>query len=609
MDTPVELARPDCRPAHTGGVPDEPAVLISVNVGLPRDVAWRGKTVRTGIWKAPVTGPRLVRRLNIDGDGQGDLGGHGGEQRAVYVYQLASYRYWAERLGRDDFVHGQFGENFTITGLPDDEVCIGDRYRIGDALFEVTQPRVTCYRLGIRMREPTMAALLTSSGRPGFYLRVLQEGTVQAGQEIIRVASGPERMTVAEANALLYRAPHPGPALERALRIPALSPGWRASFQALLDQPAASGGNPGLISGTPRPPAWAGFRTARIVERRRESSAVWSFVLEPDAEHEPFTPPLPGQFLTLRFQPDPTRPSVLRSYSLSGPPSDRLMQISVKREEKGTGSRYLVDHADVGDTLDIAAPRGTFVLQDSTNPVVLMSAGVGATPVLAMLYVLAARRSRREVWWLHGTRNRAEHAFAGLVDRLLAELSNSHRHVRYSRPGPDDALGVHYDAAGRLTAATVADLGISRDADHYLCGPPGFLADLPSGLTALGVPSQQIRTEVFGAALAQEPGVVRTPRRPPHEPEPAVDSGPAVSFARSGVNTRFGTGRQSSLLELAEACDVPVRWSCRTGVCHSCETDLLAGAVSYEPEPIDVPPDGRVLVCCARPATDVVLGM
>ena len=173
----------------------------------------------------------MVRRLNIDGDGQGDLVGHGGEHRAVFVYQIDSYRYWQSELGRNDFTYGQFGENFTVDGLSDQDVCIGDRYRIGSALFEVTQPRVTCYRVGIRMNEPRMAALLVSHGRPGFYFRVLEEGEVEAGSEIVQVAAGPERMSVFEVNALLYLPGHPRSQLERALRIPALSPGWRGSFR------------------------------------------------------------------------------------------------------------------------------------------------------------------------------------------------------------------------------------------------------------------------------------------------------------------------------------------------------------------------------------------
>src|SRR6476469_1105405 len=218
------------------------AKLLAVNVGLPQDVPWHGRNVHTGVWKQAVTGPRMVRRLNIDGDGQGDLAGHGGEHRAVLVYQVDSYRYWEQYLRRTDHTYGQFGENFTVDGLPDDEVCIGDRYRIGDAVFEVSQPRVTCYRLGIRMDEPQMAALLVSHGRPGFYLRVVTEGHVEAGDAIVKVSSPPEPVTVADVDALLYLHDHPREQLERALRVDALSPGWKASLRALLEQ--TDGGDP-----------------------------------------------------------------------------------------------------------------------------------------------------------------------------------------------------------------------------------------------------------------------------------------------------------------------------------------------------------------------------
>src|SRR5499433_3025061 len=238
------------------------ARLLSVNVGLPRDIQWKGRTVRTGIWKDPVPGRCRVRRLNLDGDGQGDQAGLGGEQRAVFVYQIESYRYWESRLKRTDFVHGQFGENFTIEGLPDDAVCIGDRFQIGSALFEITQPRVTCYRVGIRMNEPRMPALLTSSGRPGFYFRVLQEGEVGAGDDIVKVGEAKERMNVTEINALLYSPNHPRDRLEHALRIEALSPGWRGSFQALLDSQsgATAGGNAGLVPEAAAHPVSSGFR-------------------------------------------------------------------------------------------------------------------------------------------------------------------------------------------------------------------------------------------------------------------------------------------------------------------------------------------------------------
>src|SRR5215469_2770786 len=278
--------------------------LISVNVGLPRDVSWRGATVHTAVWKSTVTDRRMVRRLNIDGDGQGDLAGHGGEHRAVMVYQLDSYRYWESYLHRDDFTFGQFGENFTVEGLPDDEVCIGDRYRIGGALFEVTQPRVTCYRVGIRMDEPRMAALLVAHHRPGFYFRVLDEGDVGAGDEIVKVADGAERLTVAEIDALLYLPGHARQLLERSLRIPALSPGWKGSFQALLDQEVsqASKGNAGITSAAGPPPKWLGFRPLRVARVERESSSVVSLSFD-SIDGMPLPPTQPGQFLVLRFRP------------------------------------------------------------------------------------------------------------------------------------------------------------------------------------------------------------------------------------------------------------------------------------------------------------------
>ncbi len=258
------------------------ARLLSVNVGLPRDIPWQGKTVHTGIWKTPVQGRRMVRRLNIDGDGQGDLQGHGGENRAVLVYQIDSYRYWQAQLVRNDFSYGQFGENFTIDGLPDTEVCIGDRYRIGSALFEVTQPRVTCYRVGIRMNEPQMAALLVAHHRPGFYFRVLEEGEVEAGDEILKVLAGPERMTVAEIDALLYLPGHDKSGLERALRIPALSAGWRSSFETIartstprrLDGRQSRVGARGCAAaGMGRVPAAAGRGQAAREQQRDLASA------------------------------------------------------------------------------------------------------------------------------------------------------------------------------------------------------------------------------------------------------------------------------------------------------------------------------------------------
>jgi ferredoxin-NADP reductase/MOSC domain-containing protein YiiM/ferredoxin len=582
--------------------------LLSVNVGLPRDVTWQGKTVHTGIWKASVTGPRMARRLNIDGDGQGDLNGHGGERRAVFVYQMDSYRHWQNHLGRSDFVYGQFGENFTVDGLSDAEVCIGDRYRIGGALFEVTQPRVTCYRLGIRMNEPEMAALVVKHGRPGFYFRVLEEGEVEAGDEITQVASGPERMSVSEIDALLYKPGHPRDQLERALRIPTLSVGWRHSLEALLTQERKGGattGNAGLTAAGP-PLAWRGFRPFRVSRKTRESGNVISLLLEP-ADGQPVAAALPGQFVVLRLGPE-SAPALMRSYSLSGQPDVAYWRVSVKREAHGVAGAYVSDELKVGDTVQASAARGSFTLQPGDTPVVLLSAGIGVTPVLAMLHALAAEASTREIWWLYGTRNGREHPFAEETRGLLKTLAHCRSHICYSSPDSEDRPNVDFDAPGRLNMRELQELNLPPDGDFYICGPSTFMSDLTAGPTDLGVAQDHIHTEMFGAGPSITPGIAATPRRPPHLPADPSGSGPMVSFARSGLDVHWGSSFPS-LLELAEACDVPVRFACRTGVCHTCETGLVAGMINYRPDPVDAPADGNLLICCAQPAGNVVIDL
>lgn len=586
------------------------ARLLSVNVGRPREVEWRGRTVHTGIWKDPVRGRCRVGRLNLDGDAQGDLAGHGGEQRAVFVYQIESYRYWEEQLKRTDFVPGQFGENFTIEGLPDDVACVGDRYQIGSALFEVTQPRVTCYRVGIRMNEPRMAALLTSSGRPGFYFRVLQEGEVGAGDEIVKVGEPTERMTVAAINALLYSPNHARESLERALRIEALSPGWRWSFEALLQSQTdgARGGNAGLVPRAAAHPAAPGFRPLAVAAIDPECADVISLTLgSPDGQ--PLPPALPGQYVVLRLRPKADGQLLYRSYSLSGPlPSERY-RISVKIEPNGAAGTYLRSHVGVGDRLDVSSPRGSFVLDSGERPVVLVSAGIGATPLLAMLHALAAARSSRPVLWLYGARNGRHHPFAAEVRRLMLGLPHGRGYVCYSSPNPGDKLAADFDAPGHLSRAVFDQVGVPRDADVYLCGPIGFMAQMKETLAAVGVAPERIHVELFNGSEPMTPGVVARAARAPHLPQHDAETGPLVSFARSGIAAHWDPSAYQSVLELAEACDVPVRWSCRTGVCHNCESGLVSGAVAYRPDPLDQPADGNLLVCCSQPRGDVVIDL
>jgi ferredoxin-NADP reductase/MOSC domain-containing protein YiiM len=562
------------------------ATLLSVNVGMPHDVGWRGRTVRTGSWKAPVDGPVLARRLNLDGDGQGDLNGHGGEQRAVMVYQAESYAHWSRELGRADLEWGIFGENFTVDGLADAEVCIGDRYAIGDAEFEVTQPRTTCYRVGMRLGEPAMAALLVAHRRPGFYFRVLREGYVRAGDEIVRTARGPERISVAATDALLYLPGADVATMRRALNIDALSPGWRGSFRDLVD--ATDHPAPPAVP----PPAWAGFRAMRVERVVRETDLVTSVHIGP-VGGGPVPAALPGQYLSIRF-PGAGDPAPVRSYSLSAPAGGGY-RISVKREPHGAVSGYVAGLA-VGAEVDVAAPRGEFVLRDGPEPVVLLSAGIGVTPVLAMLHALVTRGDTRPVWWLHTTASPATYALATEAADLVAALPAGRSRVFYTG-----------DGGRRLDRETLAGLDLPVEASAYVCGPAGFMDAMTAALADLGLAPSRIHTELFASLSAINPGVLPADRPSPHPPaEPGT--GPPVTFARAGVTAGYGPA-WPSLLELAEACDVPTRWSCRTGVCHTCVTPVLSGAVAYTLDPLVPPEPGTALICCSRPDGPVVLDL
>jgi ferredoxin-NADP reductase/MOSC domain-containing protein YiiM/ferredoxin len=557
------------------------ARLVSLNVGLPQDVPWQGRTVHTGIFKYPVDGRRLVRRLNVDGDGQGDLGGHGGENRAVLVYQRQSYEHWRRFLGREDLEDGRFGENFTVDGLPDDEVHIGDRFRIGEAEFEVTQPRVTCFRVGMRLGEPRMPALLVAHHRPGFYLRVITEGHVQAGDEIVRTRIGRHELSVADVDALLYLPDRDRDVLRKAADIPALSPGWQGSFRDLL-----------AAEEPPAPRGWPGFRPLRVARVVPESTTVASLHLAAE-DGAPLPRPEPGQYLTLRV-PGAGDPAPVRSYSLSAAPSDREYRISVKRD--GVVSSYLHTRLAAGAVVDVAAPRGDFVLTGDDRPVVLVSAGIGVTPVLAMLHALAASRTARAVWWLHTTRTAAEHAFAGEAHELLASLPHGHEHIHYTAE------------SGRLTRETLSALSLPADGTAYLCGPDAFMTAMRESLVSLGFDPTRVHSELFGGVSAINPGLTGVVRKTPHPPAGPAGTGPAVTFARSGLTVPWSDG-YPSLLEFAESCDVPTRWSCRTGVCHTCVTPVLSGHVRYDPEPLEPPAPDEALVCCARPPEDVVLDL
>jgi len=567
--------------------------VLSLNVGGPRDIEWEGTIVRTAIWKDPVEGPRLARKINIAGDDQADRVGHGGEHRAVFVYQIESYHYWEKQLKRKDFVYGQFGENLTVTGLADDAVCVGDHYRIGDALFEVTQPRVTCFRLAIRLNEPAMPSLAVAHHRPGFYFRVLEEGLIQAGNKIVLVKVGPQQLTVADVDGLLYLPNRSIGKLKRAVKIPALSEGWRDSFEALLEQ---------RDKPTAPEPGWTGFRPLIVSALTTESGKVLSVNFHAPDGTPQLTAPRPGQYLTIKLPVHgPDEPPLIRSYSLSASDITDGYRISVKHEPGGVGSGYIHERLAVGDTIQAAAPRGTFVLHDDEKPVVLVSAGVGITPVLAMLESLVGAHRSRPVWWIHGARNGQEHPFKDEVDRLVRELTMGSKIVLYSDPLPGDQC----DAVGRIAPERLLGGGIPNDAEYYLCGPEGFMHDLSAGLAARGVQPQRIHTEAFKQGTPITPG--RLGDRPaPHQPAGPPGTAAPVTFSRSSLTVAWDDS-YPNLLEFAEACDVPASYGCRHGVCHYCEVGVLSGDYEYGTEPLERPASDKVLLCCAQPTSEMTL--
>ena len=339
-----------------------------------------------------------------------------------------------------------------------------------------------------------------------------------------------------------------------------------------------------------------------------ESADVLSVTMQsPDGQ--PLRTPLPGQYVVLRLQRTAGGPPLFRSYSLSGPLSTERYRISVKIEPDGAAGTYLKTNVHVGDVIDVSSPRGSFVLDSGERPVVLLSAGIGATPVLAMLHALVDARSTRQVLWLHGARDRQHHPFAAEVRRLMRALTNGRSYVCYSTPGSGDEMGEDFDATGHLSRSVFDQVGVPREADVYLCGPTRFMAEMKAALATSGVAPERIHVELFNGSEPLTPGVVGAPARAPHLPRDDAGSGPLVSFARSGIAAHWKASTYQSILELAEACDVPVRWSCRTGVCHNCESGLVSGAVVYGPEPLDRPADGNLLICCSQPTGDVVIDL
>ena len=579
--------------------------LISINVSLPKTVSHQGRRVNTGIYNEPVTGRVMVRRLNVDGDGQADLKVHGGVYKAVYIYDIENIRYWRKALGRHDLAYGHFGENFTVEGMPDDRIYIGDVFRIGGALLEVTQPRVPCFKLEMKMDQPGFSKQFLASGRLGFYCRVIEEGDVGADDAIERIQIGPGKITVWDFARTYYFESRNLEMIRRILQIPSLPPGWRRGFGKLLK----TFGEKGKKRKAPER-AWQGFRTFIVDRKVPESETITSFYLKSEGG-EPLPPYMPGQFLTFKLDiPGLLRP-VIRTYTLSDCPCHtQYYRITIKREPESedpeiiSGSNYFHHLVKPGTRLKVAASRGDFFLDpQDESPVVLLSGGVGMTPMISMLNSVVDSGKKRQVWFIHGNRNGLHHAMQRHMCRLAAENDNIKVHICYSRPRPEDVKGLDYDTTGHVTAELLKELLPNNDMDFYLCGPPNFMHSLIKGLWEWGVSEYRIRFEVFGPDALM---VERTRSKQRQKKTASEEKNYEIVFSQSQITAQWDP-ESENLLNFAEEQGVFPDFGCRAGICQTCGHTLLEGQVDYNFEPLAPPYPGQVLLCCTRPKSNLVI--
>jgi ferredoxin-NADP reductase/MOSC domain-containing protein YiiM len=574
--------------------------IVSVNVGLPRTVQWKGKAVSTGIFKAPLSGRVPLRSLNFDGDRQADLSVHGGPDKAAYVYASEHYAYWKRELPDMVLPWGIFGENLTTEGLNEDALQIGDRFRIGSAEVMVTQPRLPCFKLGLRFGRDDMLKRFLASGRLGFYFRVVTEGEIAAGDEVLPLERGRDSLAVSEITRLYARDKDDLEGLQRMVRVAALPDDWRDFFKEQIQRSGAHARQPAA-----QRPAWTGFRPFILQAKLRESEDVTSFLLAPE-DGQPLPPYLPGQFLTVRLAiPGVERP-VVRSYSLSDTAQHDHYRLTIRRigsraaepqVKAGLASIHFHDRLAVGDRIEVKAPAGVFTIDVSQQdqPVVLIGGGIGITPLLSMLNAIAAAEAPREAWVLYGVRDDHDYIMRSHLETIARTHANVRLRVFYSRPeramdGSDIQVGhIDLDALKRLLP--------SNSYDFYVCGPPAMMESVTRGLQAWGVPTDRVHTEAFGPATVKQ--AVGGPSAQP-------DCGFDVTFERSGVTAQWSRC-ESPLLELAEEHAVAIDFGCRAGSCGTCVTRLLSGSVRYLHQPNAPLEAGEILPCIAVPAEPLSL--
>ena len=574
--------------------------IVSVNVGLPRTVQWKGKAISTGIFKSPVSGRIPLRSLDFDGDRQADLSVHGGPDKAAYVYASEHYAYWLRELPDMALPWGVFGENLTTEGLDEAALQVGDRFRIGTAEVMVTQPRLPCYKLGLRFGRDDMVKRFLASGRLGFYFRVVTEGDIAAGDEVLLIERAKDSLPVVEITRLYARDKDDLDGLQRMVRVAALPEDWRDYFKEQIQRIGTSGRRPVV-----QRPAWTGFRPFILQQKLRETEDVSSFHLVPE-DGQPLPPYSPGQFLTVRLAiPGVARP-VVRSYSLSDTARSDHYRLTIRRigsrsgepqVKAGLASSHFHDRLAVGDQIEVKAPAGIFTIdaRQQDRPVVLFAGGIGITPLFSMLTGIAAAAAPRQTWLLYGVRDDHDYVMRTELETIARTHANIHLRVFYSRPARAiDGLGIQ---AGHIDLDALKRLLPSSACDFYLCGPSAMMEAVTRDLEAWGVPADRVHTEAFGPA---------TVKQAVHGPTAQPDCGFDVTFERSGVTAQWSRCEEP-LLELAEEHSVAIDFGCRAGSCGTCVTRLLSGSVRYLHRPNAPLEAGEILPCVAVPTEPLTL--
>jgi ferredoxin-NADP reductase/MOSC domain-containing protein YiiM len=536
--------------------------------------------------KNTVQGVIHVGRMGLEGDERADLRVHGGPDMALYAYAVEHYKSWNSEFPEHASIWGAgaLGENLTFSGWDEADVCVGDTVRLGNVLLQVTRPRKPCFKLALRFNDLRLPRCLVESGRCGWYYRVLQAGSIAANDKAELVHRAHPGWSIRRINDISIRTDVELEVLEELAALPEIAENWRSQVRSAAASLMAVGKS-------------AAFRPFRVAAINDESQTIKSFQLIPD-DGDGIAVGIPGQHIVIRIPAGNSVQWRLRSYSLSGVPNAQNLQISVKREATDGVSSQLHDHIKVGDSVEVRGPRGNFTLQhESDAPLVLISAGVGITPMMPMLHVATTNNGGnvvpRRVLFIHGARNSSEQAFAAQIRDVASRHPAVTRHIRFSQPNACDGLGESHDSIGRIDQELIRTLLAPLDeCNVYICGPSGFMTDVANWIGELRLPKVSVKTESFGVAIGSAFG-----------DSPDVPNRSVISFAKSGRSAVWKRG-EASILDLAEKQGLRIESECRAGLCGSCLTRVLSGRVGYDLRPVATMAPDEMLLCCGYPTDD-----